>query len=87
MASVLASGAIASGCSTAPPEPPTVKTEFVRPAVPAIARLACVGPAALPDRDATESEATSDGLAYRSALRICDIRRAAAVAAIDGVNP
>lgn len=87
MAIVLASGAIASGCSTAPAEPPTVKTEFLRPAVPAIARQRCAEPVALPDRDATESEATAEWLRDRSALRQCETRRAAAVAAIDGAMP
>ncbi len=88
MAIVLASGAIASGCSTTPDEPkPTVKTEFIRPAVPAIARQRCAEPVALPDRDATESEVTSEWLRDRSALRQCETRRAAAVAAIDGTMP
>lgn len=88
MAIVLASGVIASGCSTAPDDPaPTVKTEFVRPSVPAIARRACDDPVALPDRDLTEAESTSFWGRDRAALRSCEPRRAAAVAAIDGTTP
>ena len=87
MAIVLASGAIASGCSTAPDEPPTVRTEFVRPTVPAIARRACDEPVTLPDRDLTEAESTRMWGRDRSALRQCEPRRAAAVAAIDGATP
>lgn len=88
MAIVLASGAIASGCSTAPDEPkPTVRTEFVRPAAPAIARQPCTAPVTLPDRDVTEAEATSAWGRDRASLRQCETRRAAAIAAIDGTTP
>lgn len=88
MAIVLASAAIASGCSTTPDEPaPTVKTEFIRPTVPAIARQRCADPVTLPDRDLTEAESTSLWGRDRSALRQCEPRRAAAVAAIDGAMP
>lgn len=87
MAIVLASGVIASGCSTAPAEPPTVKTEFLRPAVPAIARQRCAEPVPLPDRDLTEAESTSLWGRDRSSLRQCESRRAAAIAAIDGAMP
>jgi hypothetical protein len=87
MAIVLASGAIASGCSTAVDRAPVVKTEFIRPAVPAIARRACDDPVLLPDRDLTEAETTSLWGRDRSALRQCEPRRAAAVAAVDGAAP
>ncbi|MBA4271053.1 MAG: hypothetical protein C0447_16815 [Methylobacterium sp.] len=83
-----ASGVIASGCSTALDDKgPTVKTEIVRPAVPASARQPCAAPSALPDRDITEAEATSLWGRDRAALRQCEPRRAAAIAAIDGTTP
>lgn len=81
------SGAIASGCSTAPIPEPAVKVEFVRPAVPAIARQACAAPIALPDRDMSASEVTTGWGRDRANLRICETRRAAAVAAVDGAMP
>lgn len=64
-----------------------MKVEFIRPALPAIARAACAEPAALPDRDMTASEVTNSWGRDRASLRICETRRAAAVAAVDGAVP
>ena len=83
-----ASGVIASGCSTAPDDKePAVRTEIIRPAVPASARQPCPAPVTLPDRDVTEAEATGFWGRDRASLRQCESRRAAAIAAIDGTTP
>lgn len=79
-------GVIASACSTAPDEP-TVKLELARPELPEAARQRCADPVTLPDRDLTESEVTSAMGRDRAALRICETRRAAAVAAVEGAMP
>lgn len=84
---ILCSGAIASGCSTAPDPEPTVKVEFTWPELPAVARQRCTDPVALPDRDITASEVTNGWGRDRANLRICETRRAAAVAAVDGARP
>ena len=81
------SGAIASGCSTAPDPKPTVKLELVKPELPVAARQHCAAPVSLPDRDMTASEVTTSWGRDRASLRICETRRAAAVAAVDGATP
>jgi hypothetical protein len=63
-----------------------VKLEIVRPQLPATARQTCAAPVALPDRDLAAAEVTSGWGRDRAALRICETRRAAAVAAVDGVE-
>ncbi len=64
-----------------------MKLEFVKPQLPASARIRCATRAPLPDRDLTESE-VADALAVADAnLEICETRRAAAVAAVDGAVP
>ena len=80
--------AIVSACSTSADRiEPTVKLEFVKPQLPASARIRCAKRARLPDRDLTESE-VADALAVADAnLEICETRRAAAVAAVDGAVP
>lgn len=80
--------AIVSACSTSADKiEPTVKLEFVKPQLPASARIRCAKRARLPDRDLTESE-VADALALADAnLEICETRRAAAVAAVDGAVP
>ncbi len=78
-------GAIASACSTTPVEP-TVKLELVKPELPEAARQRCADPLRLPDRDMTAAEVTSNWGRDRAALRICETRRAAAVAAVDGAG-
>ncbi|WNJ89155.1 hypothetical protein [Bosea sp. 685] len=64
-----------------------MKTEFVRPAVPASARKVCADPVAIPDRDISAEETTNLWGRDRTSLRSCEIRRAAAVSAIDGAMP
>jgi len=64
-----------------------VKVEFIRPQLPAAARQRCAEPAVLPDRDLTASEVTNGWGRDRANLRICETRRAAAVAAVDGAVP
>lgn len=88
MAIIAGLAAIASGCSTSAEKvEPVVKLEFVKPQLPASARIRCARRARLPDRDLTENEVT-DALALADAnLEICDTRRAAAVAAVDGATP
>lgn len=64
-----------------------MKVEFIRPELPAVARQRCAEPAALPDRDMTASEVTNGWGRDRANLRICETRRAAAVAAVEGAAP
>lgn len=61
-----------------------VRTVFARPALPAAARQRCDAPVATPDRDLNEREVASLWSRDRLALRACETRRAAAVAAVDG---
>lgn len=56
-----------------------VKTVYVEREVPAAARQKCADPVALPDRDLTDKETASKWAADRTALRVCEARRAAAV--------
>lgn len=76
----------ASACST-PPADPVVRTEFIRPVIPAEAKIACPLPTRLPDRALTAREVTTFWGGDRAALRICEQRRKTAVAAADGVAP
>lgn len=87
MAIIAGLGAIASGCSTSAEKvEPVVKLEFIKPQLPASARIRCAKRAQLPDRDLTESE-VADALALADAnLEICETRRAAAVAAVEGAT-
>ena len=88
MVIVVALGAIASGCSTSAEKiEPTVKLEFVKPTLPTAARKRCADPVDLPDRDLLEGEATDLWNIDRASLRICETRRAAGVAAVDGAVP
>lgn len=52
--------------------------------VPAEAEKPCADPTTLPDRAISAAEATTLWGADRSALRVCEQRRAAAVKAIGG---
>jgi hypothetical protein len=79
--------AIASACSTAPSPDPVVKLELARPVLPTTARHPCASPVSLADRDLDAAEVTSAWGRDRANLRICEGRRAAAVAAIDGAMP
>ncbi|MBB4955351.1 hypothetical protein H4S14_003387 [Agrobacterium vitis] len=60
-------------------EPPVVKTVYVERDIPAAAKTRCDAPVTLPDRDLTDKETASRWGADRTALRICEARRAAAV--------
>ncbi len=62
-----------------------MKTEFVQPTLPLVARQACAEPVQLPDRSLTPREITPLWGKDRSALLTCEARRAAAVAAVDAV--
>jgi hypothetical protein len=64
-----------------------VKLELIKPTLPVSARKRCAEPVEAPDRDLLEGEATDLWNADRAALRICETRRAAAVAAVDGAVP
>ncbi|WP_248312092.1 hypothetical protein [Bosea sp. BK604] len=74
-----------SACST--PDKPIVRTEFIRPAIPAEARQHCADPVSLPDRALKAQEVTSLWSRDRAGLRICEQRRAAAVSASEGAAP
>jgi hypothetical protein len=56
-----------------------VKTVYVEREVPAAAKVKCADPVLLPDRDLTDKETASKWGADRTALRVCEARRAAAV--------
>lgn len=59
-------------------------TRFITPEIPATARTPCAPPSLLPDRSLTEAEVTGFWGKDRAALRVCEERRAAAVAAVTG---
>lgn len=61
-----------------------VRVEYRAPVLPSLARVACDKPAALPDADLSEREVASLWGRDRVALRACETRRAAAVAAAEG---
>lgn len=78
---------MASACSTterAPPAP-VIKTVFVKPDTPAVAKVPCARPVAMPvpRRKLTDKETRDWWDADRDALTICEYRRAAAVAAAE----
>lgn len=73
---------IASACSTAPVDP-VVKTELIRPVLPSRARQACAAPMSLPERALSAAETVGLWGSDRAALRTCESRRAAAVAAVE----
>lgn len=71
----------ASSCSTARTPPPVIRTVTVKAKTPAVAKVPCADPVALPrGRRLTDKETADFWGADRSALRICEHRRAAAVA-------
>lgn len=74
---------LAAGCST-PSGEPQVRTVFHVPALPAEARKRCDAPSAIPPRDLTAAEVAGLWGRDRVALKICETRRAAAVAAVEG---
>ena len=74
--------ATACGCSTSS-KPPVIRTEIVRPVLPASAKVACTDPVRLPDRALGQGETTTYWGRDRAALRQCEVRRAAAVKAFE----
>lgn len=71
--------ALVSACSTADPVKPVVRTQIIERVVPESARKPCRAPVVTPDRDLTEAETAAFWDRDRTALRECEIRRAAAV--------
>jgi hypothetical protein len=59
-----------------------VRTEFVKPAIPASAAMPCNAPARGPDRDLTAQEVTTLWGRDRSSLRSCELKRKALVEAM-----
>jgi hypothetical protein len=61
-----------------------VRTEFVRPTIPAVAKVKCADPVATPrGRRLTDKETGDFWAVDRAALRTCEIRRSAAVNAAE----
>lgn len=83
MAIVAALAVIVSACSSKPTAP-VVRTEIIRPVLPALVRQPCARPVDLLDRDLTQAEVTAGWGADRASLRACEARRKAAVDAVDG---
>ncbi len=79
MMAPVALAAIVSACSTNNRDVPIVRTVVVTPEIPAEAKIRCDNPILLPDRDLTAPETATLWGRDRSALRICETRRAAAV--------
>lgn len=79
MAMAAALAVSAAACSTADQVQPVVRTQIIEREVPAEAKKPCAAPVTLPDRDLTQREVTSLWGKDRTALRVCEGRRAAAV--------
>ncbi|WP_245510969.1 hypothetical protein [Martelella mediterranea] len=72
-----------SACASSPDEP-VVITELVKPVLPEGARDDCAAPSRLPnDGGLSEAEVFNLWAFDRIALKVCEIRRAAAVNAVD----
>ncbi len=72
--------ASACGCSTSDEKrEPVVRTVIVERETPPEAKKTCAAPVTLPDRRLSEPETQSYWGADRTALRVCEARRAAAV--------
>lgn len=71
-----------SACSTRD-DKPVVKVEFIRPLLPAEARVPCAKPVQTPDRRITAAEVKDYWDRDRSHLEICEQRRSAAVNAVE----
>lgn len=72
----------AGGCSTAPLPEPAVRTEFIKPVIPASALIPCNPPVRGPDRDLTAQEVTTFWGRDRSSLRSCELKRKAVIDAL-----
>ncbi|GAA0600182.1 hypothetical protein GCM10008943_14230 [Paenochrobactrum glaciei] len=82
--SVVALIAIAQGCSTTTPSQ-IVRTQISQPNIPAQALKPCDDPVALPDRALSAKELTPLWGKDRAALKECEAKRAALVAAVKPV--
>lgn len=82
----MALAAIAAGCSTSDKPVPTVRTVIAEREVPAEAKKPCAAPVRIPDRDLAERETVTLWGADRTALRICEARRSAAVSGGENVQ-
>lgn len=71
-----------SACSTKD-DKPVVRVEFIRPVLPAEARVPCAKPVQTPDRRITAAEVKDYWDRDRSHLEICEQRRSAAVNAVE----
>ena len=76
---VVALAVSAASCSTDDKSAPVVVSRMVEREVPAEAKKPCSQPVQLPNRDLTEREVTNFWGLDRTALRICETRRAAGV--------
>ena len=85
MMALAALALVASSCSTVdtPKPAPVIRTVYVKLKLPPAARVPCNPPVAMPRpaRKLTDKETGDDWGADRASLRICEQRRAAAVAA------
>ena len=75
--------AAVSACSSKAQFKEVVTVQVVKPDLPPAARAPCDAPVLLPDRDLTSREATGFWGKDRSALAVCEQRRAAAVSAVN----
>ncbi|NNV20668.1 hypothetical protein EHE22_09540 [Ochrobactrum pseudogrignonense] len=64
---------------------PILRTEFAKATLPAESRKPCDAPVTLPDRALSAKELTPMWGKDRSALAVCEQRRAAAVASIEAI--
>ncbi|PZU15672.1 MAG: hypothetical protein DI589_27700 [Shinella sp.] len=72
---------MASACSTKDDAPPVIRTVTVEREIPAEAKKRCADPVTLPDRRLSETETTDLWGRDRTALRVCETRRAAGASA------
>lgn len=79
MVALVALAATVSACSIDSRPEPIVRTVIAIPEIPLEAKIKCPAPVALPDRDLGGQETASLWGRDRTALRVCETRRAAAV--------
>lgn len=74
----------AAACSPSDPKPePVVVTKIVTVDIPPEARKPCPELSPRPDRDLTQAEILENWSHDRTARNVCEVRRAAAIDAID----
>lgn len=76
---LVALAASGSACSTSDKEGNIPVPQFVERETPAEAKISCASPVVIPDRDLSEKEVHDYWGSDRTALRVCEVRRAAAV--------